>query len=305
MWRRLGFGRVEATRSRSSPTRPPGGVRGDHPGLPGHPAGEGVDFEQSYAASGEQSRAVESGLAADVVAFSLEPGHHPADRRRHGGHRLEQGAVQGDGHGLGRVAFVVRERRTSRPGTTLREGIEVITPNPFTLGGAVEHHGRLQRSSSSASPRTRPSVPEGPLRQHVPVQDKSAREALATFVAGKGDVMLGVRERGDLRQGRRAADRVCRARPDDLDREPGRGDQHVEEQGRAQEFVDFLYTPRRSGSSARRISPGCRGCPRRVRLPDAAEPLHDRRSRGLAGRDPLLRPRRASSWTSKTSWGAD
>src|SRR4249919_3037631 len=35
--------------------------------------GEGVDFDQSYAASGEQSRAVEAGLPADVVAFSLEP----------------------------------------------------------------------------------------------------------------------------------------------------------------------------------------------------------------------------------------
>src|ERR687887_341025 len=36
-------------------------------------AGEGVGFSQSYGASGEQSRAVESGLPADVVAFSLEP----------------------------------------------------------------------------------------------------------------------------------------------------------------------------------------------------------------------------------------
>src|SRR3712207_2665866 len=37
------------------------------------PAGEGVGFEQSYGSSGEQSRAVASGLPADVVAFSLEP----------------------------------------------------------------------------------------------------------------------------------------------------------------------------------------------------------------------------------------
>ena len=37
------------------------------------PAGEGVGFDQSYASSGEQSRAVEGGLPADVVEFSLEP----------------------------------------------------------------------------------------------------------------------------------------------------------------------------------------------------------------------------------------
>jgi len=36
-------------------------------------AGRGVSFSQSYGASGEQSRAVASGLDADVVAFSLAP----------------------------------------------------------------------------------------------------------------------------------------------------------------------------------------------------------------------------------------
>src|SRR3954465_3804728 len=37
------------------------------------PAGKGVSVQQSYGASGEQSRAVRAGLPADVVAFSLEP----------------------------------------------------------------------------------------------------------------------------------------------------------------------------------------------------------------------------------------
>src|SRR5262245_44432036 len=37
------------------------------------PEGAGVQFETSFASSGEQSRAVEGGLPADVVAFSLEP----------------------------------------------------------------------------------------------------------------------------------------------------------------------------------------------------------------------------------------
>ena len=36
-------------------------------------AGEGTSFSSSYGASGDQSRAVESGLPADVVAFSLAP----------------------------------------------------------------------------------------------------------------------------------------------------------------------------------------------------------------------------------------
>ena len=43
------------------------------PAFQATPAGTGVEFTQSYGASGDQSRAVEAGLAADVVAFSLEP----------------------------------------------------------------------------------------------------------------------------------------------------------------------------------------------------------------------------------------
>src|SRR5919109_1591924 len=35
--------------------------------------GKGVSFTQSYGASGEQERAVEGGLQADVVALSLAP----------------------------------------------------------------------------------------------------------------------------------------------------------------------------------------------------------------------------------------
>src|ERR671934_3160772 len=43
------------------------------PGFEKTAAGRGVSFAQSYGASGDQSRAVEGGLAADVVTFSLEP----------------------------------------------------------------------------------------------------------------------------------------------------------------------------------------------------------------------------------------
>ena len=40
----------------------------------GTPDGEGVTFQQSFGASGDQSRAVaEQGLPADIVEFSLEP----------------------------------------------------------------------------------------------------------------------------------------------------------------------------------------------------------------------------------------
>ena len=37
------------------------------------PQGKNITFTKSFGASGDQSRAVESGLTADVVAFALEP----------------------------------------------------------------------------------------------------------------------------------------------------------------------------------------------------------------------------------------
>lgn len=158
------------------------------------PEGQGVDFDQSYASSGEQSRAVEAGLEADVVAFSLEP-----DVTR----LVEAGIVAegwaGDEHdGMvtdSVVVFVVREGNPEGIQTwddLLREGIEVITPNPFTSGGAqwnvmAAYGAQLEqgRSEDEAVDYLRELFLE-----HVPVQDKSARESLQTFSAGKGDVLL-------------------------------------------------------------------------------------------------------------------
>ena len=55
------------------------------------PEGTGVQFETSFAASGDQSRAVEGGLPADVVAFSLEPDVTRLVKAGSGGRGLECG----------------------------------------------------------------------------------------------------------------------------------------------------------------------------------------------------------------------
>ncbi len=157
-------------------------------------AGEGVDFEQSYAASGEQSRAVESGLPADFVAFSLEP-----DVTR----LVDAGLVESDWaddeyNGMVTDSVVVFAVRPGNPKNIhtwddlLQDGLEVITPNPFTSGGAqwnimAAYGAQLEQGKTEE---------EGVeyLRElflnNVPVQDKSAREALQTFLVGKGDVLL-------------------------------------------------------------------------------------------------------------------
>ncbi len=148
-------------------------------------AGKNVAIKTSYGASGEQSRAVEAGLPADVVTFSIEP-----DVTR----LVKAGLVADDWNatptkGLvttSLVSFIVREGNPKGIKTwddLLKPGIEVVTPNPFTSGAAKWNllgayaHGGL------------PYV-EKLLKEHVKVQPKSGREALQTFVGGKGDVLL-------------------------------------------------------------------------------------------------------------------
>jgi sulfate transport system substrate-binding protein len=157
-------------------------------------AGAGIDFDQSYASSGEQSRAVEAGLAADIVAFSLEP-----DVTR----LIEAGVVdedwsQDEHNGMvtdSVVVFMVREGNPEGIQSwddLLKDGVEVITPNPFTSGGAqwnimAAYGAQLEQGKSEEEAV---DFLRELFLDHVPVQDKSARESLQTFAAGKGDVLL-------------------------------------------------------------------------------------------------------------------
>jgi sulfate/thiosulfate transport system substrate-binding protein len=155
--------------------------------------GQGVEFEQSYGASGEQSRAVEAGLPADVVEFALD-----SDITR----LVDAGLVDSDWNqneykGIltdSVVSFVVRKGNPDDIQTwddLLKPGVEVVTPNPFTSGGARWNI----MAAYGAQIKQGKSKEEGvaylnELFQHVAVQDASARDALQTFTGGKGDVLL-------------------------------------------------------------------------------------------------------------------
>jgi sulfate/thiosulfate-binding protein len=156
-------------------------------------AGKGVSFDQSYGASGDQSRAVAAGLPADVVAFSLAP---DVDKLVEPG--LVDAAWADDAHhGFVTNSVVVFAVRKGNPkdlrtwDDLIKPGVEVLTPNPFTSGGArwnlMAAYGAQLKLGKS--PQEALDYLEQLLR-HTPVQDKSAREALQTFAAGKGDVLL-------------------------------------------------------------------------------------------------------------------
>ena len=156
--------------------------------------GEGVSFDESYGSSGEQSRAVEAGLAADVVAFSLAP---DVDRLVEAG-IVEQSWADDEHKGMVTNSVVVFAVRKGNPmnirtwDDLVRDGVEVITPNPFTSGGARWNVMAAYGANDVGYLRE--------LFEHVSVQDKSARESLQTFTGGKGDVLLAYENEAILAQ---------------------------------------------------------------------------------------------------------
>lgn len=157
------------------------------------PQGKNVTFTQSYGASGDQSRAVASGLKADIVAFSLDP---DVDRLVKAG--LVDPAWNTDAtKGEVTDSVVVITTRKGNPkglktwADLTKPGVQVITPNPFTSGGArwniLAGYGAV--SAKGTNKQAGVDFLNG-LFKNVPVQDDSGRKALQTFVGGKGDAVL-------------------------------------------------------------------------------------------------------------------
>ncbi len=156
-------------------------------------AGKDVDFSQSYGASGEQTRAVKAGLDADIVALSLAPdmdelvaaGKVDAKWKKQSYKGMVTNSV---------VVFVVRDgnpKHIKSWNDLIRPGVEIVTPNPFTSGGArwniMAAYGSW-RKQGKTDKQAQANLLK--LWKNVAVQDTSARASLSTFNSGKGDVLL-------------------------------------------------------------------------------------------------------------------
>jgi sulfate/thiosulfate-binding protein len=156
-------------------------------------AGKDVSFSQSYGASGEQARAVKAGLKADLVALSLAP---DVDELVNAG-LVFKGWTKKPHKGMvtnSLVVFVLRDGNPKKIKTwsdLLKPGVEVVTPNPFTSGGArwnvMAAYGAWRREGKTDQQAQANLLK---LFRNVVVQDKSARDSLNTFMSGKGDVLL-------------------------------------------------------------------------------------------------------------------
>jgi sulfate transport system substrate-binding protein len=155
--------------------------------------GQGVSFTQSFGPSGDQARAVQSGLPADIVALSLAPDVDKLVDAKKVATGWDKGADQGFVTNSV-VVFAVRKGNPKNIRTwddLTKPGVQVIEPNPFASGGArwnvmAAYGAQLEQGKSDAEATTYLDK----LFHNVPVQDKSARDAMTTFTSGKGDVLL-------------------------------------------------------------------------------------------------------------------
>lgn len=156
-------------------------------------AGEGVRFKTSYGASGDQSRAVEAGLTADYVHFSVA-----SDVTR----LVDADLVadtwdDGDNKGVVSRSVVVFGVRDGNPegiedwDDLVKPGVEIVTPNPASSGAArwnaLAAWGQVIRNGGTEK-EAQAYVDD--FFANVVSLPGSGRDATTAFLGGTGDVLM-------------------------------------------------------------------------------------------------------------------
>jgi len=155
--------------------------------------GKGVSVSPSFGPSGEQSRSVANGLPANVVNFSLEPDVEKLVKAGLVSASWNQNATHG--FVTNSVAVIIVRKGNPKHITgwndLIKPGVGVVTPNPFTSGSA--RWNIMAAYGAALSEGKTPAQAEEYLTKlfhNVVSQDSSARNALQTFLAGKGDALI-------------------------------------------------------------------------------------------------------------------
>lgn len=208
-------------------------------------AGNGVGFTNSFGSSGDQSRAVAAGLPADVVHLSLAPDMDALAEEGIVARNWDSGRYKGIVQNSV-VSFVTREGNPKNIDSwddLTRSDVEVITPNPFTSGGA--RWNIMAAYGSQIAQGKTPDEALGFVEQvlkNTPVQDASARDALQTFVGGKGDVLLAYEN--EAIQAQRSGEAIEYTIPDEtlLIETPFAVTKDSDSPAAARAFSDYLYS---------------------------------------------------------------
>ena len=171
--------------------------------------GQSVKFEESYEASGAQSRAIAAGLEADIAALSLEK---DVSRLK------DAGLITHDWKNNKYNGFVTNSLAVIvfRPGNPknisgwedlAKQDVDVIYPSPKTYGGAMWAVNAIYGAGLKMS-----EVKTGKkdfayarqllksIQKRVKVMDKSGRLSVTTFENGIGDALVTYEDEALLRQ---------------------------------------------------------------------------------------------------------
>jgi sulfate/thiosulfate-binding protein len=218
--------------------------------------GEDLTIEASHGGSGKQARAVIDGLEADVVTLALA---YDIDQIGEKGGLIAPDWQKRLPHNsspyTSTIVFLVRKGNPKGIhdwADLVKDGIEVITPNPKTSGGARWNYlaawGYALKQNGGAEAKAQEFVAQ--LFKHVPVLDTGARGSTTTFVQREiGDVLLAWENEAFLAIKELGPDKVELVVPSlSILAEPPVAvvDKVVEEKGtrkQAEAYLNYLYSP--------------------------------------------------------------
>ena len=217
--------------------------------------GDTVKIEQSHGGSGSQARSVLDGLRADVVTLALEvdidplaniAGLLPADWKKRLPHQSAPYTST--------IVFLVRKgnpKQIKDWGDLSRDGLDVITPNPKTSGGARWNYlGAWAYAKAQGQSDDEAKAFVSKIYRNVPVLDSGARGSTTTFVQrGIGDVLLTWENEAFLAVNELGADQVEIVVPSvSVLAQPSVAvvDKRAAKKGNlalAQAYLEYLYSP--------------------------------------------------------------
>jgi sulfate transport system substrate-binding protein len=159
--------------------------------------GNTITIEQSHGGSGKQAQAVIDGLAADVVTLALEGDINAIAEKAELFNADWRGELPNNSTPYtSTIVFLVRKgnpKGIQDWGDLIKDGVEVITPNPKTSGGARWNYLAAWAWSNKTNGGDEAQNIDfvKALYSHVPVLDTGARGSTVTFAQKElGDVLL-------------------------------------------------------------------------------------------------------------------
>ncbi|MDF2980273.1 MAG: CysP, partial [Devosia sp.] len=218
--------------------------------------GGNVTIEQSHGGSGKQAQAVIDGLAADVVTLALE-GDINAIVTKSGliDENWRSEFANNSTPYTSTIVFLVRKgnpKAINDWGDLVKDGVEVITPNPKTSGGARWNYlaawAYANKTFGGDEAKNADFIKQ--LYSHVPVLDTGARGSTVTFAQKElGDVLLAWENEAFLVLDEFGADNFDVVYPPtSILAEPPVAivDKNVEAHGTAdlaKAYIEYLYSP--------------------------------------------------------------